>query len=405
MTQVSTIPVFVVDRPASLRILGGLTENKGEFGILAHAFTTKNFKKQFSEFNLAAFKVGDSGIYQRNDQGYREIFSAYNEMKVDYGIIKDFYRDRKKTFESAKIGFGEYKKGKYNFILVGVAQGRSVAEYIQSYREQKDLGLEIVAIGGLLDKIPNHVRLVKVKHDVMLRNVLRAIRKQFPNDKLFPLGAFSRKRIQFFKEVGVWASDYKGWIFKYDKSQAEAKNDRFEQTRKYVIEKVLSPLSESNATIYDDTNHKLKNDGKRLLIMACGKVKRNERDNAINVYDGPSFKVVRKYLKTGNNHLDVKIISAKYGLIDSKDKISPYDLKMDAESTKIYAEIYGSDLKGLVSKYDEVFLLGGKNYQSIIPIELDIKRAAGKIGEQLSQLKAWLNETCKSKDDKVKLNQ
>ena len=396
----STKPVFVLDRPASLRILGGLADNKGEFGILAHAFTTGNFKKQFAEFNLAAFKVGDSGIYQKNDQGYKEIFSAYSEMKVDYGIIKDFYRDRKKTLESAKLARHEYKRGKYSFKLVGVAQGKSVAEYIQSYREQKNLGLEIVAIGGLLDKIPKHVRLVKVKHDVMLKNVLRAIRTEFPDEKLFPLGVFNRKRLQFFNEIGVWASDYKGWIFKYNKAQADAKNDRFDQTRKYVVENVLKPLHESEIKNYDNTNLKSNNKGKRLLIMACGKVKKDEPGKAINVYDGPSFKVVRKYLKTGNNHLDVKIISAKYGLIDSKDRISPYDLKMGTKSAKIYGNIYALDLKDLALKYDEIFLLGGKNYQSIVPVELDIKRAAGKIGEQLSQLKAWLNDVDKTKKEK-----
>ena len=401
----STIPVFVVDRPASLRILGGLSEKKGEFGILAHAFTTNNFKKLFSEFNSAAFKVGDSGIYQKNDQGYKEIFSAYSEMKVDYGIIKDFYRDREKTIESAKMALREHKKGKYKFQLVGVAQGKSVAEYIQSYREQRDLGLEIVAIGGLLDKISNHVRLVKVKHDVMLRNVLRAIRTEYPGEKLFPLGVFNRKRLQFFNEIGVWASDYKGWIFKYNKAQADVKNDRFDQTRRYVIENVLKPLHESEMKIYDDTNLRSNNTGKRLLIMACGKAKKDEPGKAINVYDGPSFRTVRKYLRTGNNHLDVKIISAKYGLIDSKDKISPYDLKMGAKSAKIYENIYGLDFQDLALKYDEIFLLGGKNYQSIVPEELDIKRAAGKIGEQISQLKTWLNESGKPKDEKVKVIQ
>jgi hypothetical protein len=399
------IPLFVVDRPASLRILGGLTENKGEFGILAHAFTTRNFKKQFAEFDLAAFKIGDSGIYQKNDQGYKEIFSAYSEMRVDYGIIKDFYRDREKTLESAKMALREHKKGKYKFQLVGVAQGKSVAEYIQSFREQKNLGLEIVAIGGLLDKIPKHVRLVKVKHDVMLKNVLRAIRTEFPDEKLFPLGVFNRKRLQFFNEIGVWASDYKGWIFKYNKAQADAKNDRFDQTRKYVIENVLKPLHESESKNNDYTNIKPNNKAKRLLIMACGKVKKDGPGKAINVYDGPTFRMVRKYLKTGNNHLDVKIISAKYGLIDSKDKISPYDLLMDTESAKIYGNVYASDFQNLALRYDEVFLLGGKNYQSIVPVELDIKRAAGKIGEQLSQLKGWLNDTDKSKDEKVKVIQ
>jgi len=246
---------------------------------------------------------------------------------------------------------------------------------------------------------------VKVKHDVMLKNVLRAIRTEFPDEKLFPLGVFNRKRLQFFNEIGVWASDYKGWIFKYNKAQADAKNDRFDQTRKYVIENVLKPLHESESKNNDYTNIKPNNKAKRLLIMACGKVKKDGPGKAINVYDGPTFRMVRKYLKTGNNHLDVKIISAKYGLIDSKDKISPYDLLMDTESAKIYGNVYASDFQNLALRYDEVFLLGGKNYQSIVPVELDIKRAAGKIGEQLSQLKGWLNDTDKSKDEKVKVIQ
>ena len=394
------IPIFVVDRPASLRILAGLAENKGEFGILAHAFTTDNFKKQFSEFNLASFKVGDSGIYQKNEQGYTEIFSAYSEMKVDYGIIKDFYRDRKKTLDSAKMALREYKSGKYSFKLLGVAQGKSVAEYIQSYREQKELGFEIVAIGGLLDKIPNHVRLVKVKHDVMLRNVLRAIRTEFPNDRLFPLGVFNRKRLQFFNEIGVWGSDYKGWIFKYNKAQADAKNDRFEQTRRYVIDKVLNPLHENMVKIYDDTKLKSSINGKRLLIMACGKIKKDEPGKAISVYDGPAFRMVRNYLKLRNNHLDIKILSAKYGLIDYKDKIGPYDIKMNTESAEIYRNIFKTDFEDYSETYEDIFLLGGKNYQTIVPEGLYIIRSSGRIGEQLSQLKVWLGN--KSKIDEPK---
>ena len=67
-------PIFVVDRPASLRILSGLTEYSREFGILAHAFTTNNFKKIFNEFELASVKVGDSGIYQGKDISYKDLF-------------------------------------------------------------------------------------------------------------------------------------------------------------------------------------------------------------------------------------------------------------------------------------------------------------------------------------------
>ncbi len=396
------IPIFVVDRPASLRILSGLTEHKGEFGILAHAFTSGNFKKQFSDFNLATVKVGDSGIFQKKtDYSYSQIFRSYEAMGVNYGIIKDYFRDRKKTLESAELAIKEYQNGTKSFKLIGVAQGKSVAEYLQSYREQRELGLDIVAIGGLLDKIPNHVRLVKVKHDIMLRNVLRAVRTNFPSDKIFPLGVFNRRRLQFFNQVDVWASDYKGWIFKYNKKQADMKNDRFEQTRRYVIEKVFNPLQSNTGTIYDEPKFSANNKEKRLLIMACGKVKKQEPGKAINVYDGPSFKMVRGYLKSRNNHLDIKILSAKYGLIDYKDKISPYDLKLDMSSAEIYRVVFRSDFQKYAESYKEIFVLGGEPYQFVVPKELSAERANGKIGEQLSQLKSWLGDNAKIKNKKL----
>ena len=112
-------PIFVVDRPASLRILSGLTDHSGEFGILAHAFTTNNFKKKFNEFELASVKVGDSGIYQGKDISYKDLFSEYEKMGVTHGIIKDHYRDPVQTLKSAKKAIKVYKmgrkKGYYNF--------------------------------------------------------------------------------------------------------------------------------------------------------------------------------------------------------------------------------------------------------------------------------------------------
>ena len=66
------IPVFVLDRPVSLRILEQLKDYKGKFGILAHAYTTENFKEKFASFDLTDFKIGDSGIYQKKPMNYTE---------------------------------------------------------------------------------------------------------------------------------------------------------------------------------------------------------------------------------------------------------------------------------------------------------------------------------------------
>lgn len=116
-------PIFVVDRPVSLEILGGLQSHKGEFGILAHAFTTDNFKKKFNAFNLAKWKIGDSGIYQGKDVPYEQLFQEYLKMGITHGIIKDYYRDPEKTILSAKSAIHEYLSLGYNqhFKLVGVA--------------------------------------------------------------------------------------------------------------------------------------------------------------------------------------------------------------------------------------------------------------------------------------------
>lgn len=386
------LPVFVADRPASLRILSGLDKYQNKFGILAHALTTDNFREQFAAFPLTSLKIGDSGIFQGKELEYKDLFQRYSGMNVSHGIIKDYYRDRAKTLDSAKKALKAHKKGNYDFKLVGVAQGTSVAEYVTSYREQRALGLKIVAIGGLLEKIPNHARMVVVKHDVYLANILRSIRREFPKDYLFPLGSYSKRRLPLFFENNVWISDYKGWIFRYDKNEVERLDNRFEQTRKNIEKDVFSVIEKMERQPFSkEQKHNNQKRMKRLLIIACTKNKKNETDRAINVYDGQTFKKVRKQLRKEKN-IDVKIISAKYGLIDKLDKIGPYDLKMTKRLSEIYGEILSDDLRKVISDYEDVFVYGGKYYQSVVPKDQDKKilRSSGKIGQQNQQLKIWL---------------
>ncbi len=388
------IPVFVVDRPASLRILQQLTDHKDEFGILAHAYTSDNFKKQFADFSLTDFKIGDSGIYQKEYMNYEELFKEYEKMHVKYGIIKDFYRDPRKTLKSAKDANKMYNKGNYNFELIGVAQGNTVAEYVRSYKEQRAL-FGKVAIGGLLDKVENHVRMVKVKSDVFLKNVLHAIRVYNPDDDIFPLGVFNKKRISLFEQQNIWASDYKGWIFRYNREQALIKNDRFKQTAEN-IEKLFEFIDEKQKVELDKPNKP------RLLILSCSKKKNEFSGSALSVYDGVYYRIVKNYLKN-NNNIDVKIISAKYGLINSDDKIEPYDYKMTNSDARIYGYIYKSDIEKLTLLYKDVQFSGGKLYSFAVPTNANIKKAQGKIGQQLQQLKEWLYYN-KSTDKEILLN-
>lgn len=240
----------------------------------------------------------------------------------------------------------------------------------------------MVSIGGLLDKIQKHVRMVRIKKEDVLRGILEKIRENYPKDDLFPLGAFSRSRIGMFKELNIWWSDYKGWIFRYDIEESHAKGNRFEQTRKYIETQIFPLVSKE-----------------RHLILSCSQRKRFEKARAIDLYDGPAFRVARKYLETKDG-VDVKILSAKYGLISQDDIIDTYDQKMTPEDAAVYRKRYSRESKIFQNTYKDIFIFGGKTYLSVMQSN-KFKQSEGRIGERLAQLKIWLNNEINSEDDKV----
>lgn len=368
-------PIFVADRPVSLRILEKLGEHEGQFGILAHAFTTENFKKRFREFTLSKYKIGDSGIFQGKDIPYEDLFKEYLKMGVTHGVIKDSYRNPKETLKSATIALNEYKRLELSneFVLVGVAQGNSIAEYVKSYSDQRNLGMSMVAIGGLLTKIQKHKRMVVIKKEEFLLRLLAVLRKLYPEDNIFLLGAFSRSRIGLFKEFNIWGADYKGWIFRYNLEQSHKEHDRLDQTAHYISNEIF-PLIQK----------------KRLLIMSCSQSKKRIKGTTLEVYNGKSYQVVKKYLRKYNG-LDIRIVSAKYGLISSRSEIEFYDEKMTSEKARIYRRKYSKEINTLLSSYEDVFFFGGNLYRGVLGKNIP-KCSEGPIGKQLHQLKEWLYE-------------
>lgn len=186
---------------------------------MGHANTTQNFQKLFKDFNgKNIVKMADSGVFTKNgcmSNGYEELFSKYEQMGTEYGIMIDVFKDKNKTLESAKIAIMTYKKAKPNFKLVGVAQGNSVKEYLTCYKELKNMGFEYIAVGGLLVKHVNSARYVHVQSEEFLREVLERIRKNYPKDWIFALGCYNPKRHALFNELRVFGGDYKGWILNY----------------------------------------------------------------------------------------------------------------------------------------------------------------------------------------------
>jgi len=70
-----------------------------------------------------------------------------------------------------------------------------------------------------------------------------------------------------------------------------------------------------------------------LLILACSQTKRDTRVPlpAFHLYNGVNYRVLRKILleRGWPPGLQIKILSAKHGLIDATKRIMPYDRRMD----------------------------------------------------------------------------
>ena len=256
-----TIPFFVADRPMSLRLLKGLPLQEYpdvQIGIMAHANTTESFQHAFRKYpcedldfcdaiggpcqykgNIDAcplrshilkhtVKMCDSGIFTREGATltYEQLFEAYIRMDVKYGIIIDVFRNPEETLKSAKEALEVYKSfrerilashpEKEIFALVAVAQGKNVDQYLQNYADLKNLGYTYIAVGGLLHKIEDSARFTKVHSEEVMDDVLKKLRKKYPDDWLFALGCFHPNRLDKFRTLHIWG-DYKGWIFQYKK--------------------------------------------------------------------------------------------------------------------------------------------------------------------------------------------
>ena len=125
MSARSFTPFFVADRQASLRILCGLNIPKGKkIGIMTHANVFKPFKRDIANFPCFDQKncgvidgacpfngdaqrcekglrlktetviICDSGVFQKKGceiPSYENLFSEYESMEVDFGIIMECF--------------------------------------------------------------------------------------------------------------------------------------------------------------------------------------------------------------------------------------------------------------------------------------------------------------------------
>lgn len=142
----------------------------------------------------------------------------------------------------------------------------------------------------------------------------------------------------------------------------------------------------------------------RLLIVSCSRAKRPDAGTlpALDRYDGPTFRMLRKARQAGLlGAVDVMILSARHGLIPDGWMIPDYDQCMTpARAAELAGEVTLALWRWLGQRpaCQDVFVNLGQSYAPALAGFDDwclrhgivVTHAAGGIGERLAQTRAWL---------------
>ena len=146
----------------------------------------------------------------------------------------------------------------------------------------------------------------------------------------------------------------------------------------------------------------LKENKTRLLLISCSRRKRIDKAllPAIERYDGPTFRLIRRYFQ--ENHeatVAIRILSARYGLIPLSYDIPYYDLRMTRlQSQRIHEQVIRSLNATLKeNSYSNLLLCLGRDYlqaidgyENFLSQHTVVQLAEGGIGRKLSILHDWL---------------
>lgn len=170
---------------------------------------------------------------------------------------------------------------------------------------------------------------------------------------------------------------------------------------------------------------------RRWLILACSATKADEPNGtvAIELYDGPAYRVFRSYERDmiadfggtakAPDPPRVLILSAEHGLIGRYRHVLPYDRCMDIERVAHFIDGPMPDVHEHTRRHrkdgeafdryrpaSEVFVFGGELYRRVIQAweaadlfrGSPVRYTSGGIGEQLGQLKDWLRRPAEQRE-------
>lgn len=141
----------------------------------------------------------------------------------------------------------------------------------------------------------------------------------------------------------------------------------------------------------------------RLLVLSCSSSKRTEKGDlsAIERYDGPSFRVLRKFVREHSADALplIYVLSAEFGLIPASQPIPYYDHRMTFHrAEQMNAGILEQFEQTVKSRrLDKLFLsmsrhyeLALKGYEDRLPPNIEVVLSRGTPGRRLSELHDWL---------------
>lgn len=434
-------PFLVADRPSALRIIRGAMPDLSAtgLGIMTHANITDNvanFIREFpssggfydyhddfelddeshyvgpnGEFTQTGGRIRDqsiiicdSGAFQKEGAKighYPTLFDRYDDLKVDYGIINDVLNDDEKTYEEAAEAIAAFNPDKRSFSLVGVAQGTSLSEYVRSYEQLRDLGYEHIAIGGLLSKSGNRSgKFAQISDTEFMKEILRTVRERYPDDWIFALGCHHPSRHQFFEDLDLYGADYKGWLFKYQSQFNDRLQDRhwrFQELRSFLRQNVF------RQSVGDPSS--------RLLILPmpddCSASSRSV--SAWKRFQGGYCSTLRKWrqeVRPEDDDVDVMFISDSHGLVPDDYLLPSETVNNEERIIEPLNKSLRTDFAKLLRyrRYNQAFIAGGEQHRSrcrplktLVGLDSDatteIIEVSGSFGEQLQQLRNWLNDT------------
>jgi len=141
-----------------------------------------------------------------------------------------------------------------------------------------------------------------------------------------------------------------------------------------------------------------------LLIQSCSATKEpvDTPVPPLDLYDGYFFRIIKKAVRSGQfqPEIDIAVISAKHGVVESDDEIGYYDQRMDTErarelNTDVVDAIAGKVVK---KRYDKIWVNLGKDYLPAVDgletaVDVPVSHIEGSgIGTKGKQLKHLISK-------------